>query len=279
VITGLQGSLALIAGTGKLPEMGASFASRSGYPLTVIDLTGNGHRFAPFTDQLYELSPFQWGRIVEILHQHSVQNIYFLGEVKKELLFTGGQRPDARLARLLASLPNYSDMEIFRGLLRDLEREGFIVGPQTDLVGTLACGPGQWARRPTVREEQDIQIGLRVARSLTELDVGQTVIVKDAAVVAVEAMEHTDATIRRAAELTGGGGIMVKLKRPKQDPRFDIPCIGPETFALMSAARLTALAFSAGILWLDQEESLAIARKADISIICISEEGGTVANL
>jgi DUF1009 family protein len=266
---GTKLGIGLIAGSGLLPEVGARFATESGYDLTVIDLTQQGQRFRDYTNQIYELSPMQWGKVIEVLHTHRVSNIYFLGEVKKEVLFISGGIPDERLASLLASLPTLSDSQILYGLTADLEQEGFTVGAQTELVGALVCEPGQWVREPTVREERDIEIALRAAGVLTDLDIGQTVIAKDTAVVAVEAMEQTDATINRAAALTGGGGVLVKMKRKNQDQRFDIPCIGPQTLATMAAAKLTALVFASGTLLLEREKILGTAEKANIAIVCI----------
>jgi DUF1009 family protein len=151
-----------------------------------------------------------------------------LGKVTKELLFSGTVKLDDRARKLLAGLADNSDDTIMLALVRELAQEGIGVLDQTALIRALMPAPGLITRRPpTADEEADMEFGFRMAKEIGALDIGQTVVVKNRAVLAVEAIEGTDACIRRGGQLGQGGTVVAKVAKPAQDSRFDVPLWAP----------------------------------------------------
>jgi hypothetical protein len=179
-----------------------------------------------------------------------------LDDTARKLLASTGERSDAALLNLVADF---------------LGRSGIRLLPQTALVPDLLAGEGSLGRRrPTPAESADVAFGSRVAKAVASLGIGQTVVVKDGCVLAVEAIDGTDATIERAGRIAAGGCV-IKVAWPGQDPRFDLPAIGPQTVRIAIAARAAALAFEAGrTVVLDRAAVVEAADAHDIALLGVA---------
>ena len=187
------------------------------------------------------------------------------------MLFAGKVMPDARLMQLILSLPDRKDDTIMMMFVRELAKIGVQAFDQTVLIRKLMPHRGVLTKRqPTEDERQDMEFGLTMARELGRLDVGQTVVVKNRAVMALEAIEGTDACIRRGGELARGGAVVVKAAKPQQDNRFDVPAVGLKTLETMVETGASALAIEADkTLLVDRERVIALAEANNITIAAI----------
>lgn len=261
---------ALIAGNGRFPLLVLEAARGTGQELVVVAVKEEA---APEIESLG--SPCHWisvgelGRLIEILKQEGVTHAVMAGQIKHAQIFSS-IRPDWRLLKLLMSLRTKNTDALLGAVAGELAKEGIEVVHSTAFLQPLLAPEGQIsARPPDEREGADIEYGHQIARALAAFDIGQSVIVCERACVAVEAMEGTDAAILRAAQFSNGRPLtVVKVSKPKQDMRFDVPVIGPRTVAVMQQANATALAVDAGrTLLLDRDEMLEAARSARVAIV------------
>ncbi|MBR0284340.1 MAG: UDP-2,3-diacylglucosamine diphosphatase LpxI, partial [Selenomonadaceae bacterium] len=197
--------------------------------------------------------------------------VTILGKVTKELLFNGKVQPDARMLQLLMSLPDRNDDTVMMMFVQELAKAGIQAFDQTALIKALMPQPGTLSKRePTDAERADMEFGFKIAKELGRLDIGQTVVVKNQAVMALEAIEGTDACIRRGGELAHGGAVVVKTAKPQQDNRFDVPAVGKQTIESMAAVGAKALAIEAGsTLLVEKEQVLALAEEKGITIVAM----------
>jgi DUF1009 family protein len=199
-----------------------------------------------------------------------------IGKIPKTNLFgdLSRVRPDATALALLAGLRTRNDDSILGALASLLEEKGVLLRPQAELVPELVAQEGQLgAVAPSPAQRAEIAFGFPVAKALGALDVGQTVVVRERAVLALEAIEGTDETIRRGTALGGPGAVVVKVAKPRQDPRFDVPTVGPDTLAVMIEGKAAVLAVEAGRTFLVEREAL--LRRADahgIALVGVREE-------
>lgn len=208
---------------------------------------------------------------MQFLKGHGVSRVFLLGKVDKRAVFFASFDETAR--RGLDQLQRRNDDAILAAVVAHLEALGMQVGPQAELLEHFLVQPGSLTSHAP-RQPGDIQLGFQVAKALAGLDVGQTVVVKDGAVVAVEALEGTGAVIRRAAELAGPGTTVVKVSKPRQDPRFDVPTVGLGTIEDMVAAGAQTLAVEPGTtFFLQRDAALERAEAAGIAIVGMRPEG------
>jgi UDP-2,3-diacylglucosamine hydrolase len=203
-----------------------------------------------------------------------VKRAVMAGQVKHNKIFSS-IRPDWRLAKLLFSLNTRNTDALIGAIAGVLENEGIELVDSTAFLGSLLPKTGVLTRRaPDVAESADIAYGRKIAREIAGLDLGQTVVVRDRACVAIEAMEGTDETIERAGRIAGGERlVVVKVSKPKQDMRFDVPVVGPKTMETMKQAHATALAIDAGrTLLFEREALIQAADQAGIAIQAFSPE-------
>ena len=218
--------------------------------------------------RLHWVSLGELSKAIDLMHKEGVTQAVMAGQVKHNKIFSS-IRPDWKLAKLLFSLPRKNTDSLIGAVARVLEDEGIRLVDSTLFLKPLVPEAGVLTKRaPDERERADIEYGFGVARQLSAMDIGQTVVVSDRACVAVEAMEGTDETIARAARITNGKQlVVVKVSKPGQDMRFDVPVIGLPTIEQMKSARATALALDAGrTLLFDREKLLAHADAAGIAI-------------
>jgi DUF1009 family protein len=193
-----------------------------------------------------------------------------IGKVTKEVLYKAGAIvPDLRAIKILASVPDRKDDTIMNAIVKEIESEGIIVMDQTELIKPLLPKPGVLTKRqPTPEELADMEFGFEMAKAIGGLDIGQTVVVKNRAVMAVEAIEGTDACILRGGFLGKGGVIVAKTAKPSQDQRFDIPGFGTKTMESMIHAGATGIVIEAGnTLVVDREKTIAMADAHNITIL------------
>jgi DUF1009 family protein len=259
----------LIAGNGKFPFLVAEGARRAGVELAVAAIR---EETDPAIERVAERVTWvgigQLGRMIRFFKREGVEKAIMAGQVKHVQIFSGAL-PDLRMLKMLVSLPRRNTDALIGGVAGELAREGIELIDSTYFIKDHLPGEGTLTRRaPDERERGDIEYGLEVAREIARLDLGQTIVVRARACVAVEAMEGTDATVRRAGQLAKGRLTVVKVAKPNQDMRFDVPVVGVPTIETMAEAGATCLCVTAGkTLIFDREEMLALADRRRITIV------------
>src|ERR1700735_988048 len=259
----------LIAGNGDFPFLVLEGARSRGIEMAVVAIREEASpELERVTKRLHWVSLGELSRTIELLHQEGVKHAVMAGQVKHNKIFSA-IRPDWRLAKLLFSLPAKNTDSLIGAIAGVLSEEGIELVNSTKFLGPLLPEPGVLTRRaPNESEAADIAYGHKVARQIAGLDLGQMVVVRDRACVAIEAMEGTDETIERAARITGGQKlVVVKVSKPLQDMRFDVPVVGLKTIEVMRRSNATALAIDAGrTLLFDRDELIRAADDAEIAI-------------
>jgi UDP-2,3-diacylglucosamine hydrolase len=265
----------LIAGNGDFPFLVLEGARSRGIEMAVIAIREEA---SPALDRaakrVHWVSLGELSRTIDLLHQEGVKHAVMAGQVKHNKIFSS-IRPDWKLAKLLFALPAKNTDSLIGGVAKVLEEEGIELVDSTRFLGPLLPAPGVLTRRaPDESEAADIGYGRGVALQIAGLDLGQTVVVRDRACVAVEAMEGTDETIERAARIAGGQRlVVVKVSKPNQDMRFDVPVIGRQTIDVMCRSNATALAIDAGrTLLFDRDDLIRAADDAGIAIQAFAQQ-------
>jgi len=259
----------LIAGNGRFPFLVLEGARSQGIEMAVIAIKEEAApELEKIAKRLHWVSLGELSKTIELLQQEGVTQAVMAGQVKHNKIFSA-IRPDWKLAKLLFSLPRKNTDSLIGAVARVLGEEGIQLVDSTLFLKPLVADAGVLTRRaPNEHEAEDIAYGLGVARQIAGMDIGQTVVISDCACVAVEAMEGTDETIARAARITGGKPlVVVKVSKPGQDMRFDVPVVGLSTVEQMRVAGATALAVDAGrTLLFDREKLIEVADAAGIAI-------------
>jgi hypothetical protein len=259
----------LIAGNGRFPFLVLEGARSQGIEMAVIAIREEASpELERVAKKFHWVSLGELSKAIELLQQEGVKQAVMAGQVKHNKIFSA-IRPDWRLAKLLFSLPRKNTDSLIGAVAKVLADEGIHLVDSTAFLQPLLPEPGVLTRRgPDKDEAADIAYGLGVARQIAAMDIGQTVVIADCACVAVEAMEGTDETIERAARLAAGKRlVVVKVSKPAQDMRFDVPVIGLPTIEKMRIAGATALVVDAGkTLLFDRDKLIAAADAAGIAI-------------
>ncbi len=250
-------ALGLIAGNGKFPLLLAQEARRRGDTIIAVALKEEADpSIEALVDKIAWLSIGQLGKTISFLKDNAVQQAVMAGQVKHTQLFKN-IIPDLRAAKLLTKLINKKAESVLSTVIAEFESEGIQFLPSTTYLENWLCTAGVLTKKGvSSQEEADIAFGLPLAREMARLDIGQTLVVKDKSVIAVEAMEGTDACIKRAGEVAGPGCVVIKVARPKQDLRFDVPVIGSRTIETLKAAGARVLAMETGKTLLLEKETL-----------------------
>lgn len=265
------GPLGLIAGNGVFPLLVARGARDAGVSVVAVAHVGETEdALTGLVDACTWIRVGELGRIIKTFKQAGCTRAVLAGGIKKARLFSGF-RPDLRGAAFLARVRSLHDDRLLRGIADELESEGITVIASTEYLPSLLPAAGSITRRSLKsREKSDVAFGLRVAKAVGAFEIGQTVVVKNGLVLAVEAVEGTDAAIRRGGQLSRGGAVVVKVSKPGQDLRFDVPAVGPETIRLMAEVGATALALEAGrTILLERDELVAAAERAGIAVVAV----------
>jgi UDP-2,3-diacylglucosamine hydrolase len=262
----------LIAGNGRFPFLVVEGARRAGVSLAVAAIREETDPtieriVAEAGGSLVWVGIGQLGRMIRFFKREGVGQAIMAGQVKHVQIFSGAL-PDVRMLRMLVGLPRRNTDALIGGVAAELARDGIELIDSTHFLQDLLPAEGRLTRRgPDSREQGDIEYGLEVAREIARLDLGQTIVVRSRACVAVEAMEGTDACIRRAGELARGRLTVVKVAKPNQDMRFDVPVVGVPTIQTMLEAGATCLCLTAGkTLMFDRGE---MVRLADRHRVCV----------
>jgi hypothetical protein len=259
----------LIAGNGRFPFLVLEGARSQGIEMAVIALKEEASpELEKSAKRLHWVSLGDLSRAIDLMHKEGVTQAVMAGQVKHNKIFSA-IRPDWKLAKLLFSLPRKSTDALIGGVARVLQDEGIQLVDSTLFLKPLLPEPGVLTRRaPNEQEAVDIAYGHNIARQIAAMDIGQTVVISDQACVAVESMEGTDETIARAARIVGGKRlVVVKVSKPRQDMRFDVPVVGLPTIEQMKSSHATALAVDAGhTLLFDRQKLIEMADAADIAI-------------
>lgn len=270
--------LGLIAGSGRLPFEVIEAAGDRGRKLAIVAIENN-------TDPAIETCEhvaFVWiaagelERLIEFLKSSGARDVILAGAVAKREMFRdlASLRPDARALAVLSSLSDRGDDALLCAVARELEKEGLRIVESTAHLADRLTPEGTLTRSPLDPAlERDLFLGARVAKTLGTHDVGQSVVVKQGIVLAVEAVEGTDAAILRGSELGGDGAVVVKVAKPHQDLRFDLPAIGPETISLAERCKISAIGLEAGrSIVLERERTLGAAIRAGIAVVGLRVE-------
>jgi len=260
--------IGLIAGNGQFPIMFARSAQQQGRCVVAVAHEGETlPEIEKVADRVTWVKLGQLGKTIKAFKSAGVAEAVMCGGVTKSKMFAH-VRPDFRGATFWFKQKHRHDDSMLRALAREFEEEGILIRESTLYVPQLIADPGCYTRRkPSKQEQQDVNVGLRLAKQIGELDIGQAIVVRDGAVVAVEAMEGTDAMIRRAGKLARRNAVVVKVAKPGQDLRFDVPSVGLGTIQVMADAGCSVLAVEAGKTLIFERERM--VREADALNICI----------
>ena len=272
-----KGPLGLIAGNGIFPRLVARGARTAGLAVVAV-----AHRGETVEDIESEVDVCTWvrvgelGKIIKTFKKAGCRRAVMAGGIAKVKVF-GGVRPDLRGAKFLAKTRSFHDDDLLRGIAAELEADEIEVIPSTQYLPDLLPDAGVLGRKSLrAKDRADIAFGREVVRATGAFEIGQTVVVRAGLVLAVEAVEGTDAAIRRGAGLSRGGAVVVKASKPGQDLRFDVPAVGPQTIALMAEVGATVLAIEAGrTLVLEREKVVAAADAAGIAVVAFAPEDGS----
>ena len=266
--------LGLIAGNGRFPFLVLEAARSMGHDVTVVAAREEAFRDLDDTAArvgaaIHWISLGELGKCISLLKDAGVTQAVMAGQVKHTKIFAGGIRPDATFLSVLMKLPFQNTDGLIGAVARVLGDHGIELLDSTSLLKPMLATAGVLTRRPPSEEDQkDFEFGYGIADAIAALDVGQTIAVKHRAVVAVEAMEGTDEVIGRAGHLAGAGVRIVKVAKPRQDMRFDVPVIGLATVQAMRVAGAVALSVDAGkTLMFEREALIASADEAGIVIV------------
>jgi DUF1009 family protein len=268
-------SIGIIAGTGDLPKIIARDARDRGFKVITIALENLASPdLNRVSDEIKWINVGKLGELIDTLKEFDAKEAIMAGKVPKTLLYKSKLTPDLRAVKLLFSLKDKSDDSILNAITKELEKEGIHVIDTPTFSPHLLTPEGVLTDDPPAMDEwKDIEFGWRIAKEIGRLDIGQTVVVKGQAVMAVEAIEGTDEAILRGGKLSGEGAVVIKVSKPHQDMRLDVPVIGLDTLKSMVEVRARVIAVEAQrSMIVNRERLIKEAEESGISIVGISHE-------
>jgi hypothetical protein len=267
--------IGIIAGMGELPVIIAKDARERGYKVITVALeTLASPEMDSVSDEIRWVNPGKFGELIDILKKHQIKEAIMAGKVPKSLLYKSKITPDLRAVKLLFSIKDKSDDAILNAITKELAGEGIKIIDTTKFSPHLLTPVGCLTRKkPDEEQWKDIEFGWKIAREIGKLDIGQTVVIKGKAVMAIEAIEGTDEAILRGGKWAGDGAVVVKVSKPQQDMRMDVPAVGPDTLKSMENVNAKVLALEAHrSMIVDRETVIRVAESAGIVIVGISSE-------
>ncbi len=259
----------LIAGNGSFPFLVIEGAARLGNLLAVVAIKEEtDKRIEEVAENLAWVGIGQLGKMISFFKTHGVTKVIMAGQVKHVQIFSGAL-PDMRMLKMLWNLPRRNTVALIGGIADEMAKEGIELIDSTYFLKDHLASDGLLSKRkPNDIELGNIEYGLQIAAEISRLDLGQTIVVRAKACVAIEAMEGTDATILRAGSLAKGKLTVIKVAKPDQDMRFDVPVVGVPTIETMIKAGATCLSITSGkTIILDREKMLDLANKNHICIV------------
>ena len=264
----------LIAGNGRFPFLVVEGARRQGVSLAVVAIKEEtDKRIEAAAENVIWVGIGQLGKMISFFKKEGVSKAIMAGQVKHVQIFSGAL-PDLRMVKMLWNLPQRNTDALIGGVADEMAKEGIELIDSTYFIRDQLAQEGVLTKRkPDANERGNIEYGLRVANEIARLDLGQTIVVRAKACVAVEAMEGTDAVIKRAGELANDKLTVVKVAKPNQDMRFDVPVVGVPTIQTMIQSGATCLCLTAGkTLMFDKEEMIKLANDNKISVVAVRQE-------
>ena len=269
-----SGKIGIIAGNGPLPKMIVNHLKNNGCEVFVVAHVGETkEEDISNSNEVKWVNPGKLKDMIQALQEFGVYNVIFAGGLRKARLFKDIE-PDKMAVEFISSLPDLHDDTILRALAIKLEKEGFGVLDTTFGLGELLGSRGiKTYSKPTQKHLDDVKFGFYIAKSIGALDIGQTVVVEDHATLAIEAIEGTDEAILRAGNFSKGEGVVVKVKKPNQDVRFDLPSIGPSTLKSMKRANLKVIAYEAySTIVFEGDKFIRTADELDLVVCGVTKE-------
>ena len=261
--------IGLIAGSGQFPIIFSKAAKSRGFSVySVAYLNETDPQLEDDVDAIEWIHLGQVKRLIKFFHKNNIKEAVMMGAITKTKMFSN-VKPDTKAISLIAGLRHTHDDGLLRAFARLLEKEGVQIRSSTFLLPDLLAPKGCWTKRkPTRSEKTDIEIGWKVAKEIGRLDIGQCVVICGGSILAVEAIDGTDATIKRGGKLAQGEVVVVKVCKTNQDIRFDIPAVGIQTITVMQEAGARVLVIEAGkAVVFDKQEMIALADRFGISIV------------
>ncbi|MCK4619799.1 MAG: UDP-2,3-diacylglucosamine diphosphatase LpxI [Desulfobacterales bacterium] len=267
--------IGLIAGSGQFPIIFSKKAKSKGFSVYAAAFLNEADKsLEDHVDEIEWMHLGQLKRLINFFKKHNISEAVMMGAIRKTSIFSDLKdlKADMKAISLFAGMIHTHDDRILSAFARTLEKEGIKIRASTFLLPDILAQEGCWTKRkPTRSEKADIDLGWKYAKEIGRLDIGQCVVVGGGSVLAVEAIDGTDATIKRGGELGNGTAVVVKVCKPNQDVRFDMPAIGAQTIRTMHEAGAKALAIEAGkAVVFDREEMIALADKFGIAIVAIN---------
>ena len=261
--------IGLIAGSGQFPIIFTQAAKKKGYDVyAVAYFNETAREIENHVKAVQWLYLGQLKRLIRFFKQNGVSEAVMMGAIRKTRMFTD-VRPDMKAIAVISKMRHTHDDNLLSTFARVLEEEGITIKASTFLVPELLAPEGCWTeQKPSRSERNDIDLGWRLAKEIGRLDIGQCVVVAGGSVLAVEAIDGTDTTIRRGGPLGNGSAVAVKVCKPNQDTRFDIPAIGTDTIKTMHKAGVRTLVVEAGkSIVFDRDEMIDLANRNGIVIL------------
>ncbi|OIO37104.1 MAG: hypothetical protein AUJ75_04795 [Candidatus Omnitrophica bacterium CG1_02_49_10] len=264
--------LAIIAGSGEYPIIFARSAKEKVKEVIAIAVEGQAAaELEKEVDRIYWVGPGELKKLAAIFLKERVRDVALVGKISKDILYKGSLKLDEEAKKLLEGTSDRRGDSILKSFADKLESFGINVIDATTFVSEYIAKEGIFTeRKPDEKERQDIDFGISIARRMASLSIGQTIVVKNKDILAVEAVEGTDEAIRRGGRLGGKGIVVVKMSRPDQDMRFDIPVIGTGTINTIAEAGGSVLAIEKDrTLFFERDPAIDIAEKNGISIVAV----------
>lgn len=265
--------LGLVAGNSRFPLIFAEAAQTQGIDIVAVAHLGETpEEIGALVPGVVWVRVGELGKIIDTLKQAGITRAVMAGGINKVGALANFQ-PDERGLAFIARMPSLKDDVLLRGVAGELEGEGIRVEESTLFLSHLLPSEGLLTHRePNSEQWQDIRLGFAAAKDIGRWDIGQSVVVKRGTILAVEGIEGTNATLRRGGELGRGGVVVVKVSKPQQDLRFDVPAVGPETILIMAEVGAEVLALEAGkTLMLDKEDFLQAAEEKGVVVVAVKE--------
>lgn len=266
--------IGLIAGSGQFPLLFARAAREKGWLIFAAAYREEADPdLAQYAQAMEWLYVGQISRLIKFFHQHGVTQAVMMGAISKPRVLTN-VRPDMKALAMIARMDHTHDDALLREFADLIEKEGIQIKPSTMLLPELLAPPGIWTRRkPSKTENSDIRVGWRVAKEIGRLDIGQCVLIRSGSILAVEAIDGTDATIERGGRLGNGRAVVVKVCKPNQDTRFDVPAVGLKTIETMHTAGARTLAIEAGkAVVFDRQAMIEKADAYKMAIVALNDD-------
>jgi len=263
-------TIGLIAGNREFPFLFARVARDQGYKIVAAGIVGDTSPFLFFfVDKFQYFKVGELKKLFDYFRAEAVSEVIMAGQVNQDNLFNPAVKLDQEFQSLSDALRDRKADTIFSAVADRLQKEGMSLLDSTFLLKKYLAPRGTLTKRPPSESElKDVEFGLTIAKLMGGIDIGQTVVIKEKAIVAIEAMEGTDRAITRGGTIAHTGAVVVKTSKPAQDNRFDVPVIGPRTIQTMISVKASCLAIEAGkTLIIDREKTISLANKAKICLI------------